>query len=281
MSQLYLVATPIGNLGDLSPRGIETLQSVDFIVAEDTRITQKLLNHFHIKKPLYSYHQHNQKQRGVLILDKLLAGQSCGVVSDAGMPCISDPGEQLVSACADAGIPVRIIPGANAAVSALAISGLPCTRFSFEGFLSTNRKNRISHLNALVDESRTMIFYEAPHKLCATLADFQAAFGAQRRIALVREMTKIYEEVIRTTIGEAMTTFAANKPKGEFVIVVAGKPDQPAATVSMEEAVAAVKALMEQGHPLTQAARQVAKQTPFSKSTLYRALTHSEPPISS
>ena len=222
---LYVVGTPIGNLGDFSPRAVEILKQVDFIAAEDTRVTLKLLNHFGIQKPLVSYYEHNLRQRGQEILRRLEAGETAAVVSDAGMPCISDPGEDLVRLCAQAGVEVQVIPGPSAAVSALAVSGLPTSRFTFEGFLSTNRKNRGEHLDSLKQERRTMIFYEAPHKLPTTLEDLKEAFGGDRRIALCRELTKLHEQVLRMDLEQAAAYARETPPRGEYVLVVEGCPE--------------------------------------------------------
>ena len=219
---LYLVPTPIGNLSDISPRCRQTLAEADFIAAEDTRVSLKLLNHLELKKSLVSYHEHNKAESGEKILARLLAGETCALVTDAGSPAISDPGEDLVRLCAEHGVTVCAIPGPCALVTALSISGLPTGRFTFEGFLSVNKKSRQEHLTCLKDETRTMIFYEAPHKLLATLQDLSAAFGAERRISLCRELTKLHEEVRRTTLGEAAAYYAENPPRGEFVLVVAG-----------------------------------------------------------
>lgn len=272
MSVLYVVGTPIGNLQDFSPRAVETLRSVDFVAAEDTRVTQKLFNHFEIKKPMVSYHEHNLRERGEMILSRIQNGESCAVVSDAGMPCISDPGEDLVRLCTDAGVPVRVIPGPSAAVSALAISGLPTTRFTFEGFLSTNRKNRLEHLESLKEEKRTMVFYEAPHKLLATLQDLAAFFGESRRISIVRELTKIYEEVRRSTLGESLLFYQELKPKGEFVLVVEGMTKQEEPQPALDEAVAKAQELIDGGMKATEAAKAAAKDSPFSKAEIYRNL---------
>ena len=227
---LYLVATPIGNLGDLSVRAAETLEAVDFIAAEDTRVTVKLLNHLGIKKPMVSYHRHNADTRGDALTGRLLAGESCALVTDAGTPAISDPGEELVAQCAAQDIPVVPIPGPCAFVSALAVSGLPTGRFTFEGFLAMNKKNRRTHLDSLRQETRTMVFHEAPHKLSATLRDLEETFGPDRRISLCRELTKLHEQVWRTTLGQAAAHYAQNPAKGEFVLVVEG-----AAPVQKEE----------------------------------------------
>ena len=268
---LYLVATPIGNLGDFSPRAVETLEAVDFIAAEDTRVSVKLLNHFQIKKPLVSYHQHNHVTAGKAILDRLLGGESCALVTDAGTPAISDPGEDLVRLCAENGVEVVSIPGCCAAVNALAVSGLPTGRFTFEGFLSVNKKTRREHLASLLDEERTMIFHEAPHKLLTTLADLSAAFGPDRPVALCRELTKLHEETIRTTLGQAAELWRDTAPKGEFVLVVAGRPPRQEAAVTTEEAVEQVLALRDGGMRLKDAARQVAEATGLSKNELYAA----------
>ena len=268
---LYLVATPIGNLGDFSPRAVETLEAVDFIAAEDTRVSVKLLNHFQIKKPLVSYHQHNHVTAGKAILDRLLGGESCALVTDAGTPAISDPGEDLVRLCAENGVEVLSIPGCCAAVNALAVSGLPTGRFTFEGFLSVNKKTRREHLASLLVEERTMIFHEAPHKLLTTLADLSAAFGPDRPVALCRELTKLHEETIRTTLGQAAELWRDTAPKGEFVLVVAGRPPRQEAAVTTEEAVEQVLALRDGGMRLKDAARQVAEATGLSKNELYAA----------
>ena len=268
---LYLVATPIGNLGDLSPRAVETLEAVDFIAAEDTRVSVKLLNHFEIKKPLVSYHEHNHVTAGQAILARLLAGESCALVTDAGTPAISDPGEDLVRLCAENGVEVLSIPGCCAAVNALAVSGLPTGRFTFEGFLTVNKKSRRERLDSLKTEERTMIFHEAPHKLRTTLEDLCAAFGPERRVALCRELTKLHEETIRTTLEQAVEFYTENAPKGEYVLVVAGAEPVQAAAVTLEDGVAQVLALKRQGIRLKDAAREVAEHTGLSKNELYAA----------
>ena len=268
---LYRVATPIGNLGDFSPRAVEALENADFIAAEDTRVSIKLLNHFNIKKPLVSYHEHNHVSAGQAILARLLAGESCALVTDAGTPAVSDPGEDLVRLCAENGVRVLSIPGCCAAVNALAVSGLPTGRFTFEGFLTVNKKSRREHLDSLRGERRTMIFHEAPHKLAATLADLRDTFGPDRQIALCRELTKLHEETRRTTLGEAADYYAANPPKGEFVLVVAGAQQETGAAVTLEEGVEQVLALREQGMRLKDAAREVAEHTGLSKNELYTA----------
>ena len=268
---LYLVATPIGNLGDFSPRAVETLAAVDFIAAEDTRVSLKLLNHFGIKKTLVSYHEHNHVTAGKTILDRLLAGESCALVTDAGTPAVSDPGEDLVRLCAENGVEVLSVPGCCAAVNALAVSGLPTGRFTFEGFLSVNKKTRRAHLESLKDEERTMIFHEAPHKLRTTLADLCAAFGPDRRAALCRELTKLHEETRRCTLGEAAAYYEENAPRGEYVLVVAGREPRQEAAVTLEEGAAQVLALREQGMRLKDAAKEVAAHTGLSRNELYAA----------
>ena len=230
---LYLVPTPIGNLGDLSQRIIDTLSQVDFIAAEDTRVSIKILNHLGLKKPLVSYYRHNTETSGPAILERLLAGESCALVTDAGTPAISDPGEELVALCAQAGVEVVAIPGPCALITALAVSGLPTGRFTFEGFLAMNKKNRKKHLDSLMTEERTMIFYEAPHKLLSTLEDLRDTFGPDRRISLCRELTKLHEEVRRTTLGQAVEEYTENAPKGEFVLVVEGSPEQAAEELTL------------------------------------------------
>ena len=267
---LYVVGTPIGNLGDFSPRAIETLKAVDFIAAEDTRVTQKLLNHFEIKKPMMSYYQHNLRERGEEIIARIEAGENCAIVTDAGMPCISDPGEDLVHLCAERGVAVAVVPGPVAAMSALAISGLPTSRFSFEGFLSTNNKNRAEHLRQIRDDRHTLIFYEAPHKLIYTLEDMLAALG-DRRIALCRELTKLHEEVIRTTFSGALALYKEKSPRGEYVLIIEGAPEAEETVLTFEEAVERVKSLREEGLSVSDAAKQVAKETGFSKNALYDA----------
>ena len=268
---LYLVATPIGNLGDFSPRAAETLGAVDFIAAEDTRVSVKLLNHFQIKKPLVSYHEHNHAAAGQAILQRLLAGESCALVTDAGTPAISDPGEDLVRLCAENGVEVLSIPGCCAAVNALAVSGLPTGRFTFEGFITVNKKSRRERLDSLKNEERTMIFHEAPHKLRATLEDLRETFGPDRRVALCRELTKLHEETVRTTLGEAAAYYQENTPKGEYVLVVAGSPPRETAAVTLEEGTEQVLRLVAQGIRLKDAAREVSAHTGLSKNELYAA----------
>ena len=266
---LYLVPTPIGNLGDISPRCAETLAQADFIAAEDTRVSRKLLNHLGLKKPMVSYYRHNTQAGGQAVLERLLAGESCALVTDAGTPAVSDPGEELVALCAQAGVEVVALPGPCALITALAVSGLPTGRFTFEGFLAMNKKNRRAHLAALRDEERTMIFYEAPHKLRATLADLLEQFGPERRLTLCRELTKLHEEVRRTTLGAAAEFYETNPPRGEFVLVLEGAQPCRAVEVPMEQGVALVCALRASGLSLRDAGRQAAQQTGLPKNELY------------
>ena len=268
---LYLVPTPIGNLGDISIRCRETLEQADFIAAEDTRVTMKLLNHLGIKKSLVSYYEHNKTFKGEKIVDRILAGETCALVSDAGSPAISDPGEELVKQCAEAGITVCAIPGPCAVITALSISGQSTGRFCFEGFLSTAKKSRREHLEALVHENRTMIFYEAPHKLLSTLEDMAAVFGTDRPISLCRELTKLHEEVVRTTLGEAIAKYTEQPPRGEFVLVVAGAPEEVKKEATPDDAAAHVAKLMEQGLSRKDAIKQTAKDLNLPKNVVYDA----------
>ena len=272
---LYLVATPIGNLGDFSPRARETLSAVDFIAAEDTRVTKKLMTALELPaKPLVSYYEHNRRQRGEEILARLLAGESCALVTDAGTPAVSDPGEDLVALCAQNGVPAIPVPGCCAAVCALAASGLPTGRWCFEGFLSVNKKVRREHLDSLKGEKRTMIFYEAPHKLRQTLSDLRAAFGDDRRISLSREITKLHEETLRFTLAGAEAYFAETAPRGEFVLILEGAPDTPDADADddrMTKALAAVQARIEAGETLKDAVKMVSADLGVKKNALYQA----------
>lgn len=271
---LYVVGTPIGNLGDMSPRAVETLENVDFIAAEDTRVTLKLLNHFGIKKPMVSYFEHNKHQRGEIICRRILSGENCAIVTDAGMPCISDPGELLVKQCEEYGIEVKAVPGPSAVISALAISGLPTGRFTFEGFLSVNKKSRVEHLESVKNETRTMIFYEAPHKLNATLRDMLGAFG-NRSIAIVRELTKIHEEVIRTTLEQAVERYSEAPLKGEIVLVIDGaKPVDNNKVYTEEEAAdLAIALAAEEDVSLSEASKKAAKETGIKKGIIYKLAT--------
>ena len=269
---LYLVPTPIGNLGDISQRMAQTLEQADFIAAEDTRVSIKLLNHLGLKKPMVTYHRHNTETGGQAVIDRLLAGESCALVTDAGMPAISDPGEEMVARCAQQSIPVVTIPGPCALVTALAASGQPTGRFTFEGFLAMNKKNRRAHLDALREEERTMIFYEAPHKLQATLKDLCQTFGADRPVSLCRELTKLHEEIRRTTLGQAEEYYRENPPKGEFVLVVRGAPPKREEEATLEDGQALVEELMAQGSSQRDAVKQAAKTLGLSRNQLYDAV---------
>ncbi len=270
--KLYVVGTPIGNLSDFSPRAKETLATVDFIAAEDTRVTQKLLNFFDIKKPLVSYYEHNRRERGEMIISRILGGEVCAIVTDAGMPCISDPGQDLVYLCHQNNIPVESVPGPTAFATALAISGMESGRFTFEGFLSTNKPSRKEHLEELKNETRTMIFYEAPHKLKATLRDMYSYFG-DREIAIVKELTKIHESVFRTSLKGAIDYFEVENPRGEYVLILAGaektKEKQP---VTLEQAVLLAKELVEKGVSVNEVSKTVAADTGIKKSLIYKEL---------
>ncbi len=269
--KLIVVGTPIGNLGDFSPRAAEALKQADFIAAEDTRVTLKLLNHFQIKKPLISYYEHNKREKGQYICQRIQNGETCALVSDAGMPAISDPGEMLVAQCAEQGIQVTVVPGPSAVITALAVSGLPTGRFTFEGFLSVNKKSRREHLEEIRGEKRTMVFYEAPHKLAATLEDLYRCLG-DRPIALVRELTKVHEEVIRTTLSQAVARFGDGSARGEFVLVIQGAREEEIPQATAQDALQLARALLEQGYSASQAARQAAQETGQKKGEIYRQL---------
>ena len=268
---LYLVPTPIGNLGDISIRCRETLEQADCIAAEDTRVTLKLLNHLGIKKSLVSYYEHNKASKGDFIVERILNGETCALVSDAGSPAISDPGEELVKQCAEAGITVCAIPGPCAVITALSISGQSTGRFCFEGFLSMSKKSRREHLESLTEEQRTMVFYEAPHKLVNTLEDMAAVFGKDRPLSLCRELTKLHEEVVRTTLGEAIEKYSAQPPKGEFVLVVAGAPEKQKEVFTSDDAAGRVRALMKTGMSRKDAVKQTAKELNLPKNVVYEA----------
>ncbi len=272
--KLFIVGTPIGNLGDFSPRAAETLKNVDFIAAEDTRVTLHLLNHFNIKKPLISYHKHNAYERGKEIAERIAGGENCALVTDAGMPVISDPGENLVEICHNMKIQTVCVPGPCAFTSAAAISGIPCGRFTFEGFLPMNKKERKAHLESIKNEFRTMTFYEAPHKLSNTLSDLYKTLG-NRKIAIVREITKIYEEVIRTDLKSATEEYSGNPLKGEIVLVIEGKPPEQTQH-TMEQACAAAQELMKSGKSLNESAKEAAKISGIKKSKIYAALIRKE-----
>lgn len=273
--KLYLVPTPIGNLGDISRRAAETLDAVDFIAAEDTRVTVKLLNHLELKKPMVTYHRHNCAAAGPAILRRLEEGESCALVTDAGTPAISDPGEDLVALCAAQGVAVESIPGPCALTVALSVSGLPTGRFTFEGFLPLNKKNRKTQLDSLKAEERTMIFYEAPHKLRTTLEDLADTFGPERSIAVCRELTKLHEEILRLTVGEAVERYSIQEPRGEFVLVVAGRPPQKEEG-DEDAALARAEQLRQEGLPLKQAAAQAAEEFGIKKRWIYNQITGKE-----
>ena len=268
---IFVVGTPIGNLSDLTPRAAETLEKGDFIAAEDTRVTLKLLNHLGIKKPMISYFEHNKLQRGEEICRRILAGESCAIVTDAGMPCISDPGEELIKQCAEYGIKTEVVPGPSAVISALCVSGLSTGRFTFEGFLSVNKKSRKEHLDALKDEQRTMIFYEAPHKLPNTLKDLYEHFG-ERRLTICRELTKLHEEIIRTTTKEAFENYSEGTLKGEIVLVLEGAEKETEKKFTLGEAVALAEKFMAEGKKTSDAAKQAASVTGFKKNDIYKEL---------
>lgn len=270
--KLYVVGTPIGNLEDITYRAVRILSEADFICAEDTRVTMKLLNHFGIKKPLISYHEHSAAQTLERITDKLSAGESCAVVTDAGMPCISDPGADLVARCMDMGIDVEAVPGPTAVATAAAVCGIPAARFSFEGFLSVTKKQRFDRLRAVSRDDRTLIFYEAPHKLKATLADMLECFG-DRKISVCRELTKIHEEVVRTTISEAMRMYEDKNPRGEYVLVIegCGKSGGDCA-YSIDDAVELAGKLMENGAKMSEACKEAAQITGLKKNDIYSEL---------
>ncbi len=269
--KLFVVGTPIGNLSDFSPRGVETLKNVDFIAAEDTRVSVKLLNHFEIKKPMISYFEHNKREKGEEIINRILAGETCAIITDAGMPCISDPGEDLVRLAHEKGVLVESVPGPSALVTALAVSGMESGRFTFEGFLSVNKQSRREHLASLQNEKRTMIFYEAPHKLTATLKDMLSFFG-DRQIALVRELTKLHETVERTTLSAAALFYGENAPKGEFVLIVEGKKEENCDELTLQQAILMAKELMGKGMSASAAAKAAASAGGFKKNDIYKEL---------
>lgn len=268
--KLYVVGTPIGNLSDFSPRGIETLKKVDFLAVEDTRVTVKLLNHFDIKKEMLAYYEHNKNARGNVIIERLLKGESCALVSDAGMPAISDPGEDLVRLAYENGIEVESVPGPSALITALAISGMPSGRFCFEGFLTTNKVGRRQHLDSLKNEARTMIFYEAPHKLAGTLRDMLSVFG-NRKIAIVRELTKLHETVMHTTLQEAIDYYEENTPRGEFVLIVSGSESE-ASVYTLDDAVNMARDMIKNGQSTSMAAKEAASITGQKKGDIYKRL---------
>ena len=272
--KLYLVATPIGNLADLSERAVKVLSEVDFIAAEDTRNSMRLLSHLDIHKPMVSYFEHNKRERGEQILERLRGGESCALITDAGTPAISDPGEDLVALCAENGVPVTSVPGAVASITALTLSGLPTGRFCFEGFLSTNKAERRERLDELKNERRTMLFHEAPHKLKTTLEDLRRSFGDDRRIAICRELTKLNEEVLRLTLSQAVEYYKVTDPRGEYVLVVDGAdqaPDQSAFWTNMDIP-AHVSFYTDQGFSKMDAIKQAAKDRGVPKNEVYKAV---------
>ncbi len=270
-AKLYIVGTPIGNLGDISPRALDTLAAVDFIAAEDTRVTSKLLNHFAIKKPLISYFEHNKREKGEIIIDRILSGESCALVTDAGMPAISDPGEDLVALAHERGVTVESVPGPTAVTTALALSGMPSGRFCFEGFLSVNKISRKEHLESLINEKRTMIFYEAPHKLKNTICDMFEIFG-DREVAVIKELTKIHETVLKTTLSAALSHFEDNPPKGEYVLIISGKKEDEKTEFTLAAAEKIARDLIKNGQSTSDAAKQAAKLTGIKKSDIYKAI---------
>lgn len=270
--KLYVVGTPIGNLEDITYRAVRILSEVDFICAEDTRVTVKLLNHFDIKKPLLSYHEHSASHVSENIISRLEAGESCAVVTDAGMPCISDPGEDLVRKCRDLDIPVEAVPGPTAMATAAAVCGIPASRFAFEGFLSVTKKQRFAHLKDAAEDTHTLIFYEAPHKLKSTLEDMLKYFG-DRRISICRELTKVHEEVMRTTLSEAVEYYETNAPRGEYVLVVEGRTEAiNTEEFTIEDAAVIASGLMENGMKMTDACKEVARITGLRKNDIYSAV---------
>mgnify|MGYP004678356375 FL=1 len=267
--KLYVVGTPIGNLGDMTYRAVETLEKVDFICAEDTRVTLKLLNYFEIKNKLVSFHEHSSRQICEGIVSRILDGENCAVVSDAGMPCISDPGADLIALCIENNIETEVVPGPTAMASAVALSNISSARFAFEGFLSVTKKQRYEHLKSVAHDPHTLVFYEAPHKLLATLKDMLEYFG-DRKISLCRELTKIHEEVVRTTLSEAIEIYEAMPPKGEFVLVVEGcKEEESTAALTLEQAAEQAQKLIDSGVKPSEACKETAALTGFKKSDIY------------
>ena len=271
---LYIVSTPIGNLGDITARALDTLRACDFVAAEDTRVAMRLLSHFGISNPLVSYYEHNRRERGEEVVRRILSGEDCALTTDAGTPVVSDPGGMLVAQCREAGIPVFTIPGPCALVSAFSLAGLESTRFTFEGFLSVNRKNRREHLDSLRAECRPMIFYEAPHKLLATLEDFAEVFGPERGLLVARELTKTHEESFRTTLADALARYRETPPRGEFVLVVDGAPDAPPADAAdaFAAALEAAREKVAEGASVRDAARYAAEAYGVARNAVYEAL---------
>ncbi|MDR0974408.1 MAG: 16S rRNA (cytidine(1402)-2'-O)-methyltransferase [Ruminococcus sp.] len=272
--KLFLVGTPIGNLGDITYRAVKTLESVDFICAEDTRVTAKLLNHLDIKKQLISYREHSTENDILRIVEKIVSGKTAAEVTDAGMPSVSDPGTRLVSACINAGIEVDVIPGPTALTTAAAISGMNISRFAFEGFLSVSKKQRFEHLNSLSEDRHALIFYEAPHKLLTTLSDFLDVFG-DRKITVCRELTKLHQEVLRTTVSGAIETFLHRPPKGEFVLIIEGfiPPKAEITSDSLADAAEYAISLINDGKKMTEACKLSAEKYEMKKSDIYNKIT--------
>lgn len=274
--KLYVVGTPIGNLSDFSPRGIETLESVDYIAAEDTRVSLRLMSHFGIKKPMLSYYKPHEEEKSAKILALLSEGNTVALVSDAGMPCISDPGVYLVQKCYELGIAIEVIPSCNAAIAAVAISGIDTMRFAFEGFLPVPRKERSERLEEIKNLPHTLIFYEAPHKLTRTLQDMKTTFGGDRYCALCRELTKIHEEVIRETLSELCDYYETTEPRGEYVIVLAGAEKTADAALTLEQAAELARRLVLGGEKMSEACKKAAKETGFSKQEIYKLVLDTE-----
>ncbi len=268
--KLYIVGTPIGNLEDFSPRAKRILSEVDFIAAEDTRVTVKLLNHLGISKPMVAYFEHNKKERGNTVIERMLSGEVCAIVTDAGMPAISDPGEDLIRECHERGIAVESVPGPTAFATALALSGMPSGRFCFEGFLSVNKPSRKKHLEEVKTERRTLIFYEAPHKLIRTLVDMHEVFG-DRNVAIVREITKIHETVMRTSFSEAIEFYKENEPRGEYVLIIEGAKEETV-VYCLDDAVKLAKRLINDGLSASAAAKEAANVTGIKKSEIYKTM---------
>ena len=272
---LYIVATPIGNLADIGERALKVLSEVDFIAAEDTRNSLRLLTHFGISKTLVSYHEHNKREKGVEIVERLRAGESCALITDAGTPAISDPGEDLVALCAENNIPVTSIPGACALIVALTLSGLPTARFVFEGFLPVPKKERRERLELIARETRTVILHEAPHKLKTTLDDLLKTLGSNRKIALCRELTKLNEEICRTTLEGAVALYSEREPRGEYVLVIEGG-DESEDNVNKEFSdmtpEQAVDHFMAEGMSKNDAIKSAAKALGMTRNQLYAIL---------
>lgn len=269
--KLFVVGTPIGNLEDISERALKTLSECDFIAAEDTRVTVKILNRYNIKKTMVSYHEHNRARVGQTIADRIYNGENCALVTDAGMPAISDPGTELVDLCHEIGISVVSVPGPSAVITAIAISGLNASRFTFEGFLTVNKNKRREDLERIKAEQKTMVFYEAPHKLSATLKDLANALG-DRKIAIIKELTKIHETVERTSLIAAAEKYNDIKPKGEFVLIIEAQEEKPKLVVEMPDALTQARRLMENGFSANEAAKQIARETGLKKGDIYKHL---------